>query len=502
MTNCKVLFFALDSADPALLTQWMDGGSLPNLASLRSRSIHGGMETPRALGSDAIWPSVFTGVDPSKHGRYYHKQDQAGSYRATGRRCMDVMCDPIWLTLSNAGRRVAVLDMPKAPITEGLNGIQVLDWHSHYSYPEEFRTWPPEHAQFLAENFGDHTTCPCVSTRYQDYDPAGDMMKIAGLRSTIDETQAMIMHQLDDGPWDLFMTAFSASHCVGHQCWHLHDTTHPRWKIATATADDPIHEIYIAIDAALGTLLARLDDETSIMVFAGAATGPSYVRHDLLDEILVRLDKGRSSASRQAMKSLKSLWHLVPKDWRKGLSGAAHLAENTLTAHDRSQRRFFATRANDTVGGIRINLQGREPSGQVAPDTLDAICDELIHAISEIRIVDTGAPLVTDIVRADTVYHGEHLDQLPDILIEWNHEAPIRSIASPAIGTIYQDRLPDWSGTHRAGAFAMISAPGVTPSRFPEGSTIYDIAPTLAALCGLNLPGTDGRPLVGVHNID
>ena len=500
MNPCKVLFFVLDSADPMLLTQWMDDGSLPHLSALRAHSTYGRLETPRGCGSDAIWPSVFTGVDPSKHGRYYHKQDQMGSYHAANRRCINIMRDPVWKILSDAGRRVAVLDLPKAPLTEGLNGIQVLDWHSHYSYAEEFRTWPPEQAHILAETVGGHLTCPCLAIRYQDYDPTGDAEKIAGLRRNIDETLALVLHQLDAEPWDLVMTAFSASHCAGHQFWHLHDTTHPRWQSVTATNNDPLRRVYAAIDAALGTLLSRLDDETAVMVFAGVGMGPNHVRRELLDEILLRLDKGRPSVAHRAAKSLKSLWYRLPKDWRQRLSGAAHLAANTLSARDRSQRRFFAVQTNDTVGGIRINLQEREANGQVAPDALGTTCDALIRAISEIYIADNGAPLVTDIVRTDTVYHGEYLDQLPDILIEWNHAAPIRSIVSPAIGAISQNRLPDWSGTHRAGAFAMIRTPGIAQGCFPQSSTVYDVAPTLATLCGLNVSDSDGRTLVGMND--
>jgi predicted AlkP superfamily phosphohydrolase/phosphomutase len=496
MHQPRILFFAFDSADCDLLNLWMDDGSLPNLAALRDSSLAGPLATPRGLGSDAVWPSVFTGVDASLHGRYHHKQDAAGSYRPPEQRDVLVQRTPVWQRFSEAGQRVAVLDLPKAPLCEGLNGVQVVDWHSHYSYPEEFRTWPPEQAQALADSIAGHVTCPCLGDRYKDYDPRADQSQIDSLLHTIDESLAMVMQQLEREPWDLVMTAFSASHCCGHRFWHLHDASHPRHAQSLYRGADPLRAVYAAIDNALGRLLQRLGDEVKVVVFAGAGMGPNYVRRELLDEILVRLDRGRPSITRRAMVALKQLWHRLPAGWRSALAVFAHRAESRLVSHDRSDRRFFAVQANDSVGGVRINLHGREPHGQVPPEAFGATIDRVVKALEELRVVDTGAPLVSDVVPAEMIYHGELLDRLPDILIEWNHAAPVTAVNSPAIGTLRQDRLPDWSGTHRSGALLMVRAPGLRPGVLPAGASVYDIAPTLAALGGLPADAMDGQSLV------
>ena len=57
---------------------------------------------------------------------------------------------------------------------------------------------------------------------------------------------------LRQGPWDLFMPVFGESHCIGHQCWHLHDASHPRYDAAIASAiGDPLLTVYRAIDEAI-----------------------------------------------------------------------------------------------------------------------------------------------------------------------------------------------------------------------------------------------------------
>jgi len=59
------------------------------------------------------------------------------------------------------------------------------------------------------------------------------------------------------GPWDLFMQVFTESHCVGHQCWHLHDAEHPAHDVAVAAiTGDPLRVVYCAIDRAGGEIVA------------------------------------------------------------------------------------------------------------------------------------------------------------------------------------------------------------------------------------------------------
>ena len=80
-TSARVLFIGLDSADPGLLQQWGKAGLLPSLQSLRQRSLKGTTILPPGLGSGAMWGSLFTGVSPARHGRYFGRQLDAGAYR-------------------------------------------------------------------------------------------------------------------------------------------------------------------------------------------------------------------------------------------------------------------------------------------------------------------------------------------------------------------------------------------------------------------------------------
>lgn len=493
-----MFFLSLEAASPDLLEKGMNDGTLPNLAALRELSYYGEISSLRGIGANALWPSVYTGVDPALHGRFYHSQLQDDSYHSGETHQFGVMRKTIWEEASAAGRRVAILDLPKSPASAQLNGIQVLDWNTHYSYADEFKTVPAALKPQVQERFGDTAECPCLQGRYVSPKPGTADNILAKLQCGITATQTLLSDQLRTVPWDLCMASFGALHCAGHQLWHMHDPSHP-WHQAGAGIDrDPLLHVYRAIDQAVGALIDDLSPDTAVVILAGPGMGPNYVRTDLLDEILVKLDSGQVSPSRGLNKTLKKLWHRLPPGSRQRLSGLAHSLEGSLQARDRSGRRYFSLQTNDNVGGIKINLQGREPGGLVASDELDRTCDELIEALRKIRIVDSGQALALDIFRTNTVYSGEYLAHMPDILIEWNQPGVITAIESDDIGLITQDRLPDLSGTHNGRLSGLIRLPGGVAGPLPPDAGALDIAPTLAALCGLDTDNLPGQVLVPV----
>ena len=76
----KVLFVCLDAAERDLLLEWADAGILPNIRRLRERSLWADAPAMPGLGSGALWPSFSTGVNPSRHGRYFSLHMKKGTY--------------------------------------------------------------------------------------------------------------------------------------------------------------------------------------------------------------------------------------------------------------------------------------------------------------------------------------------------------------------------------------------------------------------------------------
>ena len=92
---------------------------------------------------------------------------------------------------------------------------------------------------------------------------------------------------------------------------------------------------------------------------------------------------------------------------------------------------------NFAHGGIRVNLIGREPEGKVAPGKeFHSVCSEITKDLLDIVNVQTGKPIVGRVIRTAEMYHGDYLNDLPDLLVEWTNEAPVYAISSKKIGEI------------------------------------------------------------------
>jgi hypothetical protein len=156
------------------------------------------------------------------------------------------------------------------------------------------------------------------------------------------------------------------------------------------------------------------------------------------------------------------------------------------------------------VGGIRLNLVGREPCGRLRPGSeAREFCDRLQDDLLEIRDHRTGGPLVARVLRTEDHFNGPHLDELPDLLIEWNDEVATGSTAigdgaaavvrasSPKIGVIEGRNDYGRSGEHRSGGWFVAAGPGIPAGRAGPVS-VLDFAPTFARLLGVDMPDCDG----------
>src|SRR5262249_2180174 len=145
--------------------------------------------------------------------------------------------EPFWNVLSRAGRQVCLFDVPKSPLCRDLNGLQIVDWGTHDADVPAC-SWP---AGLIDEMQARHGMSPFRRCDWVMHGPTPERDLRDHLLARVASKVAIAEDLLARGKWDLFMTIFGDSHCVGHQCWHLHDPTHPRHDPALATTlGDPV----------------------------------------------------------------------------------------------------------------------------------------------------------------------------------------------------------------------------------------------------------------------
>jgi len=491
----KILFIGIDAGDQDLIFQWSKEGLLPTFRSLLEKGAWGITTNPVGFYVGAVWPSFFTGNSPARHGRYCYEQLRTGTYDHYDFLPFDIKLEPFWNTLSRANQRVAIIDVPKTCPSIDLNGIQIVDWGTH-DRDIEFCTWPEDLSVDVLARFGKHPIYRCNANRTSsaEFKDLRDALVLG-----VEKRCELARHFLDQGAWDLFMTVFAESHCVGHQCWHIHDPTHPRHDAEMArSVGDPIKDVYIAIDAAIGQLLAQAGPETTVFILASHGMGPHYDGTFLLDEILCRLEESKlSRARRQFAGALERGWNKIPDGPRKRLGPLWNRAIRTLgmavSEPEMSSRQCFPIGNNDVYGAIRINLVGREPLGRIKPGPeYDALCEKLRGDLLTLVNLDNGRPLVRKVFKTTDFYPGRN-DELPDLLVEWDREDPISRVYSPKTGKIQKVFEGLRSGDHKPEGLFFALGPSIKRGRLERTVSVMDFAPTLASLLGVPLPHVEGE---------
>ena len=497
----RLLVVGIDAGDPDLILAGAAAGRLPRLAALLARGASGPTANPTGFYVGAVWPSFYTGVSPARHGRHCYCQIRVGSYDTARFRPRDLKHEPFWDALARAGRRVAVLDVPKTFPSEGLLGLQLCDWGTHDPEGEPAST-PPELAAEVKARFGPDPVGRCDR---RDRALAGDfaalrdgLVRRAGVRADV------ARHYLARGGWDLFLTVFSETHCVGHQCWHIHDPTNAFYDPALrrALGGDPVEEVYAAVDRGVGVLLDAVGAETPVLVLASHGMGPHYDGTFLLPEILRRLLDPPSSPLRQrGGELLAGAWQSLPPALRARLAGLRDrvrrpLADALPSTEMQGARRAFPVTNNDVYAAIRLNLVGREPHGRLhRGEEADAFCRELSRDLCALVRAGDGTPAVKRVLRTAELYSGPYLDDLPDLLVEWDRSAPITAVESPRTGRIEGHFGGMRTGDHRESGLWIAAGPAVAPGRQAEPVSVVDFAPTIGALLGVPLQGLDGVPI-------
>lgn len=499
-----MLLIGLDACDKDLVLHWSKEGLLPTFKFLLENGIHGTTANPPGFFGGTVWPSFATGVSPAKHRRFCARQAARGAYIDAPFTPNDIQGIPFWNHLSAAGRKVAVIDAPHCKLSHRLNGCQLIDWATHDPYYQPPLSWPPELFHEITVRFGEVVPDQCDSLEGPDFrhNRAGIEDFVNRLLKRLSKSSELTHYLLDQNDWDLFITVFSESHCAGHQCWHLHDPNHPFYDhLLAREVGDPLKIVYQALDTAISGLLDHLDPQSQVLVLLSHGMGPMYNNPDvILDEILQRLERASLSLRGEMFRQLKQTWYSLPggvrqspllRTLKKQFQPSLHHA---MLVPGRRYRKYYAVPADTSVGAVRINLTGREPFGRVAPgleykNVVMGLRRDLADLINPV----TGTPFVKAIYFTPDLFDGPYLDELPDLLLEWNRDEYFPAIFSPKIGTLEVPAMVGRTGDHKnAGMFIMLG-PSIKPIQLDRTVSIMDFAPTICQWFGITAAGMDGH---------
>jgi len=305
------------------------------------------------------------------------------------------------------------------------------------------------------------------------------------------------------GGWDYFEVAFGDVHCGGHHCWHLHDVTDPEHdpEILKAMGGNPLLDIYIATDRAVGKIIDKAGPDSNVVVYCSHGMGAEHSGTRMLDRMLVGLEGEKPRNYRNPVLDIaRSAWRAMPKGLRRGLKPMQRKAwvamMNDGFQPNRQGRKYFEVYLNNRSAGVRINLKGRETNGIVEPGAdYEQVVDGLMKDLLEFTNLETGEKVVEECVPLIREGQGDHVGSLPDIAVTWNTSHPIRRVQSPKTGEVINEKLSVRSGDHRPIGQFYAFGPGFEARTLNHPVASVDFSPTFALLLGLPLPVSDGQPI-------
>jgi len=496
-----------DAASASLLGRLLADERLPNLAALRERGVWHDLDAPATQFAAGAQHTLYSGVELADHGLFYPFQWDAEEQRVHYMGHFHAP-PPVWEQLGRRGTRTLAVDPYESrPPVEAPPGALVCGWQLHDRVVLQEWSSPGDTHRRLERLFGAPQPVDEVFGRHSVAEMLGLRRRLLAAPGRVADAAELL---LGEQPFDLAWLTFCAAHVAGHQFWDLSQLD-PAGLDASAerVLGSALEDVYLAVDAAIGRVLASLPEGGDLMVISPVGMDVNTSRADLLPEMLQAILDPTEQRAEDASGSRSSIWRLraaLPSGLRAKVADA--LPEKValdLTARlemrgvDWSATRAFAHPA-ENQGYIRLNLRGRERDGIVDPADADALMDEIAAGIESFHELD-GSPAVKSVEKVRDIFGtGDRAHQLPDLIVKWVDTPATRleGLRSERFGTVLRHGVGSGrSGNHTEGDAWALVVPGssrhASLSRRPR---LEDVAATAAALAGEDTSHMVGEPLL------
>ncbi|MBS3766003.1 alkaline phosphatase family protein, partial [Candidatus Bipolaricaulota bacterium] len=414
----ELLIFGLDGATFELLDQWFDRGELPFLEKIIEDGVRGEMRSTVPPLTGPAWSTFQTGVNPGKHGVFDWGSSSQDDYGEGMVDASSIKTKTVWELASEAGKKVGSIGVPVTYPPSEINGFMTTGvltpkGAKNYVYPSELKDG-------LENEVGEYRFAPSHAEM-----AINDRQWIEELKGSIGNKEDTALHLLTTQEWDLSMVYFMETDTVKH---HLF----PENPGSEGEEMEPALEVYRRVEKAVKNIYeSAADEDTHLMLVSDHGFGPlkwifnanswlmkkGYLQ--LKDSAATRIKKAATKLGLN-QKNLYSIGDLLGplgkgNEWEmEGFDDI--LSKVFLSLKDVDWQHTKAYSRGGVTGALRLNIEGRDPKGCVAPEDASTVRQNLMEDLKELRNPYNGEPVIDKVMKNEEIYDGPQAPKGPDVL--------------------------------------------------------------------------------------
>ena len=513
----KVVIIGLDGGSFRTLEPWILAGHLPSLRDMIENGASGPLTSIVPPETATAWSSFMTGKNPGKHGIFGFTAKEKGTGRIVPVSAESRTGRALWDLLSDAGKQVLVLNVPTTYPPRPVNGVMI----SGFLTPKGKRDFvsPRSMLEEIEERFGPY---PLYMRTYfsANLSEANADRFLQELHEELRYKFEVLNYLMDRTPSDFVMCHLWGTDRVQHDLWNVIDEEHPSYDDELSRKyRHRVVEYFTAVDAQIGKLRERLDEDTTLVIMSDHGFGPIHKTIDLnvwlLEQGYIHIKSSAISRLRFRAWKMGFTYEVLVRFLLKLLRFGLRLpdlspADTVNMVRDNSLNPLLSLNDVDWtrtkayskmgVGQIAINVEGRDARGSVKRgEEYRRVREEIVCRLREMRDPATGRPIGGQVYTKEEIYHGPYLDEAPDITF-----LPLDNnyMASALMGFTTRQWVidnPFLFGNHRMDGILIVYGSNIRKGHTAEDAHLIDLAPTVLHLMGEKIPkDMDGKVLTRI----
>ena len=430
------------------------------------------------------WTSIFTGVNPGKHGIYgFYRVSRIDGYKVSTVSSYDVMYPRIFEMLSMSNLRSIVINVPLVYPIHGLVGLRNLVAISDWASPRQF-IHPKQYEEKYRECL--------IEPPHEWWLITPNVKSYARLVEGFLKKRLGLYYELLEEEFDLFVVVFSELDWLMHK---IPDIVEGRrlnliYKVFSLV-DDFIRSAYEICDLVVlvsdhGFTVPKLFISVNSILANNGLITYSYISH-----ILNRFNIGK-------------LLHLqgqdvtlFTNDTERGFGRLPSLIFHNLSMLAEKIVPLHALRRLGTAIVRNIDYR-RSKAFMIEPSTWGIYVERKYLDI--VKSIFNNIKFIRRILHRDEIFWGPYVEEAPDLIL------------IPQSRVFFDAMIHDkpmyvgYAGEHDPQALVAFYGDDVLSLGSISGKidvSIYDLVPTILAYMGLPVSSdTDGTPLTNVFNLE